>query len=89
MLPLVLLYWALPAYGRAFLDIPCLFTAIFGVHCPGCGMKSAIIRLLGLDLRDAIAINPVAPGALAAIAWVSLQQMKQLISNRGLVACQN
>src|SRR5690349_4796306 len=84
LLPLVLIYWALPPDGRAFLDVPCLFTAVFGIHCPGCGMKSAIIQLLGLNWREAVATNPLAPGALAALAWVSLKEMKQCLLEGGI-----
>ena len=85
LLPLVLLYWALPPDGRALLDVPCLFTLVFGIHCPGCGMKSAILHLLELDWRGAIAINPLAPLAFAALAWVSLQEMIKTVSNGGFL----
>jgi Protein of unknown function (DUF2752) len=84
LLPLVLAYWLLPPGARALLDVPCLFTAAFGVHCPGCGMKTAIIQLLGLDWRAAVATNPLAPGALVAVAWVSLEQLKHYLSKGGV-----
>ena len=80
LLPLVLAYWVLPADGRAMLDVPCLFTALFGMHCPGCGMKSAIVQLLGLDWRGAVATNPLAPGALVALSWVSVGEIKNYLS---------
>src|SRR4051812_18215131 len=83
LLPLALLYSALPMSARAWLDVPCLFTAAFGIHCPGCGMKTAIVALLQLDWPGAISLNPLAPAALAALAWVSIRQSMELISNRG------
>jgi hypothetical protein len=84
LLPLVLVYWLLPPGARAMLDVPCIFTTLFGVHCPGCGMKTAIIQLLGLDWRSAMATNPLSPAALGAVAWLSLKQLKHYLSNGGV-----
>ena len=84
LLPLVLAYWLLPPDGRAILDVPCLFTALFGIQCPGCGMKTAILQLLGLDWRAAVATNPLAPGALIALIWVSVGQIKIYVSKGGV-----
>jgi Protein of unknown function (DUF2752) len=79
LLPFVLIYWLLPPASRTLIDVPCLFTAVFGIHCPGCGMKTAIIQLLGLDWRGAVTTNPLAPGALAAVVWVSLNAIKNYL----------
>ena len=84
LLPLVFVYWLLPPSDRSLLDVPCLFTALFGFHCPGCGMKAAIIQLLGLDWRGAISTNPLAPGALGALTWVSLKEVMDFTSKRGV-----
>lgn len=86
LLPIVLIYWALPPSGREIFDIPCIFTAFFGIHCPGCGMKTAIIQLLGMDYRRAVATNPLAPGALFTVTWVSVQQIRNLSFQRGSYA---
>ena len=36
---------------------PCLFTAIFGVHCPGCGSLRALHALAHGDLKAALEFN--------------------------------
>jgi hypothetical protein len=36
---------------------PCLFTAIFGVRCPGCGSLRALHALAHGDLKAALAFN--------------------------------
>jgi hypothetical protein len=84
LLPLVLIYCLLPPAGRAFLDIPCLFTTIFAIHCPGCGMKTAIVQLVELDWKAAVATNPLALPAFAALAWVSIHELTNFYSNRGV-----
>jgi hypothetical protein len=51
---------------------PCLFHAITGLHCPGCGLTRALHALLNGDLAGAWAMNPLLlPGlfALLAMAW--------------------
>ena len=84
LLPIVLFYWSLPPGARAFFYVPCLFTTFFGVHCPGCGMKTAIIQLLGLNWRAAVATNPLSPGALFSVIWVSFKEMKFYFSKGGV-----
>ena len=37
--------------------IPCLWKAIFGFHCPGCGLTTAFISLMELDFRKAFESN--------------------------------
>ena len=37
--------------------IPCLWKAIFGFHCPGCGLSTALISLMKLDFRGAFESN--------------------------------
>jgi uncharacterized protein DUF2752 len=36
---------------------PCLFTAIFGVRCPGCGSLRALHALAHGDVKAALAFN--------------------------------
>lgn len=38
-------------------SIPCLFKALLGIECPGCGMTRAYISLFRLDFRQAFAYN--------------------------------
>jgi hypothetical protein len=75
LLPIAITYWLLPPHARAFLDVPCFFTAIFGIHCPGCGMKSAVVDLLNLEWRRALATNSLSPAALLSLAWVSASEI--------------
>ena len=37
--------------------LPCLFKAVFGIPCPGCGMTRAYISLLHLDFLQAFNFN--------------------------------
>ena len=48
---------------------PCVWRAVTGWPCPGCGTTRAIVRLLHADPAGAIAMNPLAAGA--AIVFVA------------------
>lgn len=37
--------------------IPCLWTLIFGFHCPGCGLTTAFISILKLNFIEAFESN--------------------------------
>jgi hypothetical protein len=37
--------------------IPCLWKSMFGVKCPGCGLTTAFISLIGLDYSKAFENN--------------------------------
>ena len=45
------------AAAMYLLQIPCLFQAIFGIPCPGCGMTRAYISLFRLEFAQAFAYN--------------------------------
>ena len=49
----------------------CLFRAVTGVPCPGCGLTRAIARLARGDLAQAVTLHPLAPllAAEAVGAW--------------------
>ena len=38
---------------------PCVFQALFGIVCPGCGMTRAVLAALRLDLAAAFAYHPM------------------------------
>ncbi len=38
---------------------PCLFTALFDIHCPGCGLTGAAIHLAKFEFLDAWRSNPL------------------------------
>ena len=51
---------------------PCLFTAIFGVRCPGCGSLRALHALAHGDLKAALAFNAPLVYVLPLIAALLL-----------------
>ncbi len=58
--------------GRIDICIPCLWTTIFDVHCPGCGLTTAAINLLKFDFTGAWEANPLAFVVLPAIAYFAV-----------------
>lgn len=52
---------------------PCLFRALTGFYCPGCGMTRALHALLHLDIATAFRMNPAVMTGLALVpglvAW--------------------
>jgi Protein of unknown function (DUF2752) len=56
-------------YAATDIDIciPCLWTAVFGVHCPGCGLTTATINIARLDFAGAWEANKFAFIVLPAI----------------------
>jgi len=101
-----LLSWAGPVLGiglayalfvrRTGLAVPCLFHAVTGLLCPGCGVTRMCVALLTLDFEGAWRANPglllMAP-ALAALlgsmAWryVRRGEKKLLPWQNALVWC--
>jgi hypothetical protein len=51
---------------------PCLFTAIFGVRCPGCGSLRALHALAHGDLSAALAFNAPLVIALPVVVLLLL-----------------
>lgn len=56
---------------------PCLFTAVLGMRCPGCGMTRAISCAAHGRFRDAVHYNPlvVVVLPLAALEWFRFMRM--------------
>ncbi|HMS40052.1 MAG TPA: DUF2752 domain-containing protein [Pyrinomonadaceae bacterium] len=56
-------YFFLSAILKAITDIdvclPCLWKYFFGVDCPGCGLTTALISLMKLDVVSAFNSNPL------------------------------
>ena len=38
---------------------PCLWKAVFGHNCPGCGLTRAMLSLMSLDFKAAFHFNPL------------------------------
>ena len=60
---IVLAFIAVALLLRLFTPVnvlpPCLWTALFHHHCPGCGLTTALLQLLRLDVRGAWDANPL------------------------------
>lgn len=54
-------YILVSVFVKLFLDIdiciPCLWKTIFGFTCPGCGLTTALIKLIEFDLAGAYKTN--------------------------------
>ncbi len=52
--------------------VPCLFTAVFGIRCPGCGMTRAVSCAAHGRFKDAFHYNPlvVVVLPLAIVEWL-------------------
>lgn len=84
LLPIVIIYVVLPVTWRRPVDVPCLFTRLFGIHCPGCGLKSSITALLSGDLHTSLAINPLGMPTFACIFLVFIEGAGELARVWGL-----
>jgi hypothetical protein len=63
----------LSALSICDIGIPCLFTAIFGVHCWGCGMTHAIIALLKFQFAEAWNENPLVVVVIPLLTFAVIQ----------------
>jgi hypothetical protein len=63
----VVLYQVPPASGSFY--PPCLFHALTGLHCPGCGSTRCLHALLHGDLGQAAAYNVLLLLALPFLGW--------------------
>ena len=62
--------------GYKGIGIPCLFHQITGLQCPGCGNTRAVLALLRLDLKAALAYNLMLPAELFYLGWVAFHSAK-------------
>ncbi len=48
-------------YKLADIDImlPCIWTWLFDIHCPGCGLTRAFMKLIVFDFEAAFNFNPL------------------------------
>lgn len=59
----------------------CLFRALWGVPCPGCGMGRALMEFFSGDWIASFAQHPLGP--LVAVAWTAWTARIALRSVRG------
>jgi hypothetical protein len=62
---------------------PCLFTAIFGARCPGCGSLRALHALAHGDLKAAVEFNAPLVYALPLIVAFLLYPLLRRSSSSG------
>jgi hypothetical protein len=55
------------------IGIPCLFTAIFGIQCWGCGMTHALIALVKFQFTEAWNENPLIMIVLPLVTFAVIQ----------------
>jgi hypothetical protein len=60
---------------------PCLFTALFGVHCPGCGSLRALHALAHGDLMAALGFNAPLVIALPVAALLLISFLRNSSSS--------
>jgi hypothetical protein len=63
---------AYPGFG-----IPCLFHAITGIECPGCGMTRALVLIGQLQWETALHMNPLVFPLLGAAAFQSVTSSRE------------
>lgn len=66
------------AAGYAFDESTCLWHAITGLPCPGCGMIHAFLSIARGDLHAAWAFNRGSFVALPVLLWTGLHKVKEL-----------
>jgi hypothetical protein len=49
----------LKMHGIVDITIPCFFSYVFDLHCPGCGLTRAFIEILRLNFKEAWSYNPI------------------------------
>lgn len=59
---------------------PCLFHALTGLHCPGCGTLRALHQLLHGNLRTAFRLNPLMVSSLPFVAYWVLSGLVREVS---------
>jgi hypothetical protein len=78
---LVLLYFIDPAKpGGPF--PPCLFHALTGLHCPGCGTTRALHQLLHGNIRAALGLNLLMVASLPFLAYAFVSKGLVLFGRR-------
>ncbi|MDX9723411.1 MAG: DUF2752 domain-containing protein [Myxococcota bacterium] len=59
---------------------PCVFHAVTGAHCPGCGTLRALHSLFHGRFLDALDYNPLMILSLPFLAWVGLRRSLEIWS---------
>jgi len=57
----------------------CVWHAVTGLPCPGCGMTHACLALARGNLRAAWSLNPSSFVAAPILLWTGIRRIKELI----------
>ena len=79
---LALLYFRNPEEGVLY--PPCLFYALTGLHCPGCGTLRGLHQLLNGNLLAAFGYNPYTMLALPVLGYAYLAALLLTVSGKRL-----
>jgi hypothetical protein len=71
----------LNAYTAIDICIPCIWKTLFGVSCPSCGLTSALINLIKLDIAKAIDCNWLIFVLIPIGVYYLLRDIKLHLSN--------
>lgn len=70
---------------RSGRGLPCLFRALTGWLCPGCGMTHALASLLRLNIREAFAWNALFPVYIVYLGWLFVSMIRRYVRTGLLV----
>jgi hypothetical protein len=82
---LAVLYTYDPAVIRVY--PPCLFHALTGWHCPGCGTARGLHQLLHGNLVATLWLNPLMVISLPLLAYLVVADLAGRIWNRRMPGC--
>lgn len=81
LMSIAILYIIISILLKSFSDInitiPCLWTTIFGMKCPGCGLTTASVELTHLHIQQAFQTNPLIFIILPAIAYYIISDYRK------------
>jgi hypothetical protein len=61
---------------------PCVFHALSGLHCPGCGSLRALHALLHGDIARAVACNPLTIAASPFLVAGVVRESRRILAGR-------
>ncbi|MCM8776721.1 MAG: DUF2752 domain-containing protein [Candidatus Omnitrophica bacterium] len=72
LLPVTLFF--IPLSSLQNLPSLCLYKAIFGIECPGCGITRALLSLLHFNLYDTLNYNRLVVIVFPVLVYIFLKQ---------------
>jgi hypothetical protein len=69
----------LKIHGIVDITIPCFFSYVFDLHCPGCGLTRAFIELIHLDFEKSFEYNVLTIPVIVAIMYYIISDFLKFI----------